>query len=87
MPLLILTEEIPFYIYVFSLETCYINILRFILDDPSETKNLASENPLKVKTMLRKLDEYRKNSLPAVNPDYLPKNITHPNGILRLDWC
>ncbi|XP_071173727.1 arylsulfatase B-like isoform X1 [Mytilus edulis] len=56
-------------------------------DDPSETKNLASENPLKVKTMLRKLDEYRKNSLPAVNPDYLPKNITHPNGILRLDWC
>ncbi|XP_063418921.1 arylsulfatase B-like isoform X2 [Mytilus trossulus] len=58
-----------------------------LYDDPSETRNIASENPIKVKTMLRKLDEYRKDSVTAANPDYLPKNITHPNGVLRLDWC
>lgn len=73
--------------YVSNLETCYISILRIIADDPSETRNIASENPIKVKTMLRKLDEYRKDSVTAANPDYLPKNITHPNGVLRLDWC
>lgn len=58
-----------------------------IADDPTESNNLASRLPNKVKKMKIKLDELRKDSLPTAFPVFESNEIGSPNNIVSIDWC
>ncbi|VDI05602.1 Hypothetical predicted protein [Mytilus galloprovincialis] len=56
-------------------------------NDPTESNNLASRLPNKVKKMKIKLDELRKDSLPTAFPVFESNEIGSPNNIVSIDWC
>lgn len=58
-----------------------------IADDPTESNNLASRLPNKVKKMKIRLDELRKDSLPTAFPVFESNEIGSPNNIVSIDWC
>lgn len=69
----------------------FLLIKSFILDDPTETTNLASSDPCKVKELELKLEEYKKNTVPPLvtNPPFFdsgsdPANF---NDSWMPGWC
>ncbi|CAG2253458.1 unnamed protein product [Mytilus edulis] len=56
-------------------------------NDPTESNNLASRLPKKVKKMKMRLDELRRDSLPTAFPVFESNEIGSPNNIVSIDWC
>ncbi|XP_071131876.1 arylsulfatase J-like [Mytilus edulis] len=56
-------------------------------NDPTESNNLASRFPNKVKKMMIRLDELRKDSLPTELPVLEANEIGSPNNIVSTEWC
>ncbi|XP_052070566.1 arylsulfatase J-like isoform X1 [Mytilus californianus] len=56
-------------------------------NDPTESNNLASRLPDKVKKMKIRLDELRKDSLPIEFPVWESNEIGSPNNIVSTEWC
>lgn len=65
----------------------YTRIFFMISDDPTESNNLASRFPNKVKKMMIRLDELRKDSLPTELPVLEANEIGSPNNIVSTEWC